>query len=63
MGPLPQVVNGKRNVPALRRLADEGNVQRAEVLREDRDYVDPQRTTSRLDSRVGVQQTWGRVNP
>jgi hypothetical protein len=42
MGPGPQVMDPERDVAALRGLADERDLERAEVLRKDRDDVDAQ---------------------
>src|ERR1035437_2848982 len=44
--PVPQVVHLEDDVPALRRLADQRDFKRAEVLGEDRDDVDAQRGIS-----------------
>jgi hypothetical protein len=44
----------QRDIPALDGLADERGVQRAEVLAEDGDDVDPQGASSRLARGVRI---------
>jgi hypothetical protein len=46
MSPAAQIVDGEGDVAPVGGFTDERNAQRPEVLREDRDDVDPQRTTS-----------------
>jgi hypothetical protein len=55
-------MNAQRDVTALDGLADQGCVQRAEVLAEDGDDVDLQVASSCLASGVGIQQAWRRVD-
>jgi hypothetical protein len=46
VSPTAQVVHGEGDVTPVGGLADQRDAQRAEVLGEDRDDVDPQRATS-----------------